>query len=377
MDERNFQVLLDQIYAITFDDAALDPMLQALRTEFDASAVITQSWNQPRATPWLQASTCGDEAAHRFNEYYHRLATWNHFVRYTGGALRQPLVLTDDKVFPRDIYLSSEIHNDFHRPIDIGRSLIAVGDARENQCTITNIMRTAHAPEFDRREIKLLTRLAPHLSRAVCLYHEMSPLRAEAGLYRDALETLGLAAFMLEETGRVIELNGAAKTLLDRPEGVRALSFHKGQLRARDTAGQAALMRALNPNDGYSAPAGFRLNGPSPAAALKLSITRLPDIPAIHGLHRGSRIRFLVTAAPLHAPIPPVEQIRESFDMTQAEAEITRLLAQGMTPAQIAGLRGTSPLTIKTQIKHIYAKTGVSGHAALIARLLGGFPWSD
>ncbi len=68
---------------------------------------------------------------------------------------------------------------------------------------------------------------------------------------------------------------------------------------------------------------------------------------------------------------PTVQSLMASHGLTQAEAEVALLLAQGLRAPQIAAQRATSIGTVNTQLKQIYAKTGVDGHVGLPVKLLG------
>jgi DNA-binding CsgD family transcriptional regulator len=54
--------------------------------------------------------------------------------------------------------------------------------------------------------------------------------------------------------------------------------------------------------------------------------------------------------------------------LTAAERDVATELLSGRRPAEIAQLRGVSIGTIRSQIKRIYAKLGVSGLVEFIAR---------
>jgi DNA-binding CsgD family transcriptional regulator len=65
------------------------------------------------------------------------------------------------------------------------------------------------------------------------------------------------------------------------------------------------------------------------------------------------------------------QKLAARYGLTQAEAEIALLLAEGLRAPQIAARRETSTATVNTQLKKIYQKTGASGHVALLIKLLG------
>lgn len=53
--------------------------------------------------------------------------------------------------------------------------------------------------------------------------------------------------------------------------------------------------------------------------------------------------------------------------LTPREVEVLRLLAQGLSNAQIAGQLVVSPLTVHTHLGSIYSKLGVTSRSAATA----------
>ncbi len=62
-------------------------------------------------------------------------------------------------------------------------------------------------------------------------------------------------------------------------------------------------------------------------------------------------------------------RLQDNFGLTPAEADIALHLARGLARADIARSRQVSIATIKTQLKPIYQKLGVSCEAELVARI--------
>jgi ATP/maltotriose-dependent transcriptional regulator MalT len=54
--------------------------------------------------------------------------------------------------------------------------------------------------------------------------------------------------------------------------------------------------------------------------------------------------------------------------LTQREAEVMALIAAGRSNVEIAEILVISPHTVKKHAEHIYAKLGVNGRAAAVAR---------
>jgi DNA-binding CsgD family transcriptional regulator len=60
------------------------------------------------------------------------------------------------------------------------------------------------------------------------------------------------------------------------------------------------------------------------------------------------------------------ERLAALFNLTPSEAEVLCSLVQGHSATEIADIRGTSPLTVRTQVKSIYGKTRVTTRSDLV-----------
>jgi len=71
--------------------------------------------------------------------------------------------------------------------------------------------------------------------------------------------------------------------------------------------------------------------------------------------------------------IPP-KIIQQFFGLTKTESMVTSLLAQGIGVEEIASRLGVSVYTVRTHIRSIFKKTGVSKQTELIRRVLKSVP---
>ena len=122
-------------------------------------------------------------------------------------------------------------------------------------------------------------------------------------------------------------------------------------------------------------------------AAVGLASTRSIPVPATeaeppavaHVLPVKRSARDLFTAASAIVVITPLAQDRLPglsvleglFDLTPAEARVARGITGCRTVEQIAAESGTSPQTVRSQLKSVMAKTGVNRQVELV-RLLSG-----
>ena len=64
------------------------------------------------------------------------------------------------------------------------------------------------------------------------------------------------------------------------------------------------------------------------------------------------------------SPAPPAKAPTYPDELTAREVDVLRLLAQGLTSAQIAEQLVLSPLTVNTHVRSIYSKLGVTSRSA-------------
>ncbi len=365
MDEARVSQLIETIYSSAFEQDGWERVMQAMRVAFHASQTATVVCNLPDPVPLFAASTADPSCAASYQEHYHALDPTLPGFLEKQKKLAQQRAFSGYELVSYAEHSKSEFFNDFILRYDMAFPLVGLLDSSEH-FSLFHVHRPSAGEDFDNRDIRLLAALTPHLNRGLRIYREMTELRANAGLFADALDAHGAATLMLDALGRVLSLNKAAEQLLTSGQ----LTSRDGRLMALHPQDDAALQAALRPPQPGIAPAETMLRGTAHAPALRLSITPVNGgaIPLFFDVTHTSRAAFLVTAAPLG---PNAENLIAGFGLTRAEAEITLLLLQGAKAAQIAAVRETSIGTVNTQLKQIYAKLGVSGQVELLVKLLG------
>ena len=216
-----------------------------------------------------------------------------------------------------------------------------------------------HASGWSSSQIDMIARVVPHLRQ----YVRVRTALADAGaLGRSVTELLGITranVIQLDRRGRIVAANDGAQELLRRNDG---LSDQDGELQAvtpKDNARlQTLLARALPPfgEQGASGSMLVRRSSLRPRFALHVKPVGNREVD-----DRSRQVAALVLI------VDPVERARidpglvESvFGLSPAEAEIAVLLAQGRTVRQIAAATGRGYSTVRTHLKHLFAKLGVS-----------------
>lgn len=118
---------------------------------------------------------------------------------------------------------------------------------------------------------------------------------------------------------------------------------------------------------------------PGSALAVRRGPLRSPYIVAvvpvsaegqIFGRHGAATV--VLISDPGHPPEVAAQLVQATFGWTHAEASVAALVVAGKRPREIARSRGVSLETVRSQLKSVFAKAGVSGQSELIRLLMGG-----
>ena len=199
------------------------------------------------------------------------------------------------------------------------------------------------------------------LGRAISLTARLRD--AEAANAVRALDLAGVGAAVVSADGRLRAANDRfsrrlGDRLADGRTGLRFLSpFLQGQF--------AKALAAGHGDTGVHSIA-VAATDDQPACAIHL----LP-------LKRGARDVFgwdgvlMLLAEAANASVPGADLLRVLFDLTPAEARLTRHLLEGRMPVEAAALMRITEATARVHLRNVFAKTGVRRQVELVRLLLG------
>ena len=286
-------------------------------------------------------------------------------------------VVTDESLMPKAEFLRTAFYDDCLRPQGL-RSLINLRAARGEHGALANVcvLRSASEGEFGADDIDLLSRLAPHLRRAVAVHIRLAEAEGERRALAEALERLPRAAFLVDGAAVVRHANAAGAALLGaRDGGLRADPGEGGALRAarveetallRRVVAAAALGRgAAPPRGGYVCLSRSPPRPPLVVTATPLSAAGM----ASAGLPPEPMALLLVADPEARTEAPPPALLREAFGLTKAEAEVAARAANGDGVPALAASLDISPGTARLHLHRVFEKTGARRQAELAAVL--------
>lgn len=226
-------------------------------------------------------------------------------------------------------------------------------------------------PRFDETDKIRFRTLVSHVQRAIGIHARLNKLSSERDLYAGAVQQLSLATILLDEEGCVLEANPLGEELLALNDGISVVN---GQLRLGSREQTADLQRVVD----------AVLSSQRQAAPSMVEVIRVPRPSG------RSDLGLVVRAVPLgHFPegraVPSVaifisdperqggadaETLQRLFGFTQAEARLSLLLADGYSLDEAAAAIGVSRNTVRTHLRSVFSKTGVTRQTLLVRLIL-------
>jgi len=182
-------------------------------------------------------------------------------------------------------------------------------------------------------------------------------------------------ALIVDSQGQVLAVNQSVSRWLENQKG---LDICKGQMSWRDPRHHAAFSAVLKVITEDSADAQMHQHARLPLSGQERT---LPLIIDCHRLRTtaptpdgaGPNHALLVVHDLQDAPPINLRLLIESFGLTRAEARVAGLLAEGESPADIGLILDLSMGTIRTHLRVIASKLGVSRQSEVV-RVLTRLP---
>jgi len=264
------------------------------------------------------------------------------------------------------IYSEVEMRTDpFYRDILYPRGLgWAAGTAvplPTGDCFTVSLERDYASGPVDGAAIDELDKLRPHLARSALMAARLRLERARTA--SDTLALIGLAALVLDQSGKVLAANSLIESLGTH---VQWRAFNRVSL--NDKNADQLLHDAI---------AGIARSGGADVRSFPVRDHNMEATMIAHVVPvcLSSRDVFVRSAAvlivtPVVTPLaPPVELVQSLFDLTPAEARIARCLADGEKVRDIANNSGLSVNTIRTHVYHVLQKTGCNRQSEVVKLL--------
>jgi len=294
-------------------------------------------------------------------------ATINPRVKAASAAPVLRVMAESDFITPEQCR-RDRFYQEVARPLDIPFMCFTTLERQEGAFIALGAIRSAREEHITGEQREIFAALAPHVRTAV-----RAQLALEghgAAVLTGAMDALSIPVFVCDRTGRVGSLTEAAETLVTIGRGLqlkagRLQACWSEETKALNDAIEAAVIWRTQPDpavlrtvvvrgrDHYTAPLVLDVF-PLPSRAYQFTFA--PRVLVVARSPRGSKARRVAI-------------LQATYALTSAEIQITEYLAEGQSAELIAAKRGVAVETVRTQIKAIMAKLGVSRQVELVVRL--------
>jgi DNA-binding CsgD family transcriptional regulator len=336
-----------EIYDAAFDDEAFARLSVSVARCFGARSALIHWIHDDGATEILSHS--GYFTNEQLALYAREFVAIDPWVQATGAPDLVNEVHNLEQFVPVPQFTASEFYNENIRQMgdDTFRGLGMRLKNAHGSGFIT-LQRGAGQQPFEEREVRLLTRQFPHLRRMLSIRGKLSTAAQRADMLSRAFDTLGQPVLIVEAGLRLKYLNHAAELMLAAQS---VLSLRSGLV----TAASAADHRLLQ--DGVAK--ALRADGPEASALALNRAGQMLNLTVAPAPASGAAGLALILAETSRAQDSSrAARLRALYGLSPTEASLALLLADGVSPREIADLRHVAVGTVRVQIKSLAAKLG-------------------
>lgn len=274
-------------------------------------------------------------------------------------ALNTSGIVTSAQLMPEREFERSGYYQDWNRHLGVYHMMGTVFPVGPRASGVVGLHRPRRGGAFSPGERRRLSRLLPHLQRAMRIRDQLAPVRSQMHTQLQAFDQLRTPALVLDAEGRLQHTNAQGEALLREAS---ALCLREGRVAASDVALGVRWRRLLQEAlAGQGGAMRFERPGQPPLTALITPLrTALQTAPAVLVLLRDPGLQ-----------LPSTDLLRELFGLTLAEARVAAGIAEGLAPEQVAQRLNVGIGTVRSHLRQALAKTGTHRQnelAALITR---------
>lgn len=369
------QVVIDLIYEAAINPPSWSDVADAMSELFDGSAVLI-GIGLPDDGRIEQNYSSGllAEFADGYTEHLINGLPWkNSYTRAFNDRFGRM-----DEVFPELELSESDFYHSFFRPQDlapewpIGHTMVIDGGRVVGGLGIYRRLKNNIGP-YSKDDLALGDVLVRHLSRAFVVYTTLGGVRRERLAMGEVMDRLPTGVILLNSAREAVVTNQCADQIIAQRDGFRVDAGGPCAANARENA----LMQKILA-DVLDAPPGRELENsgflavtrPSGKRAYALMLTPLMAVPV--GGQTQDAVAAIFISDPDAGLASAAEVLETIYSLTHSEAELVRLLSQGMSLEEAARARGVAINTARSHLKHVFSKTDTKRQGELVRLVLAG-----
>jgi DNA-binding CsgD family transcriptional regulator len=366
LDPKGWEITLEEL-SRALGDAAIQ---LSLRIRSDPGAPFAPFTHEPGPIFRIHLDQ-------RYHEVFLKLATEDFpWASIDPRAVTQRFVRTSDLVDSGADFEKTSFYRAYMKPQCLALEpplchLIATVQARPLAGMV--IYRREGCRTLGPADFELLDLLVPHLARAYLIHCRFGAARHERQALREVMDRLPSGVILLDKDSRAVLTNRSADQILALEDGIR---LDRGRPRLalpqQDRAFQLLVAEAVQTSAQRGHSYGRTLSVVRPSGRRSFAIMVGPLLAPPPGTNLGEAVAILFVADPEGSQISTTEVLEGLYDLTPAEAELLRLLAEGHSLEEVADRRGVTINTARSQLKQVFAKTDTRRQGELVRLVLTG-----
>ncbi len=272
---------------------------------------------------------------------------------------------TQLKQIPEEEFQQTEFYREWVKPQNL-RDCLSLNYLKQDHINgILTMPTSAKRAPVSNDNCRLAEQLSPHIRRAISINDLTEQGNLATGLYRQVLDTLSVAAFVVGPGRRLVFTNAAGDGLLSEGDKLQIVGgvLHGRRLNCHASALDDAVDAALNGIGALGAAGiGVPLMGDEGdrAAAYVLPLNGKN----MHSDLGAGNCAIFVARRGEHHPAAS-EMLRSMFGLTLSEARVALMIAKGQNPQLISTALGIKVNTVRTHLKHCFAKIDAPDQIAM------------
>ncbi len=255
----------------------------------------------------------------------------------------------------------------------IGGTILFMDDVRTAAIALqrTKAMGTWTEPQIDK-----LNELIPHLQRAINIQKEFVRLQTREHALRHGLDRLLMGLILFDKELQPIYINPVAESILNYHPAIE-MKHDKVYASDHDHTFKihSALIAAISSSMGAElteTSTSLGLKHPDCTTVLPVIISAVHD--SNHRFSNGNNHVHAVMCFSDPERTYPIEadKLATVYELTPTESQVAISIANGVQPDEIATMHSVAISTVRSQLKSIYRKLGVTTQAELVKILLTG-----
>ncbi len=258
---------------------------------------------------------------------------------------------------------------------DVGHICGAQFIDTETHCAGLVILRPQGSAEWAEGELRIVNEILPHLKRAVSIYSEFTHLRLRQDALLKGLDRLVIGLILYDHNAQPVYINPTAEATIEQHPG---LKLQNGDLFLLDPDDERALRKTIldtaqiDPDDSWKQSVAIGITHPDVESPLPILVTPMHAHLITSDLdYEGAKVAVFLSDPNLKQPIS-TDSLASVYGLSPSEAQVSISLTNGHSIEEIASLSSHSVHTIRSQLKSVFRKTGVSRQSELIKLLLTG-----